>query len=112
MSEFYEELNTDATSLIHEFGTEFGMRRPPALDPITKVPKGAPTDYVMRAVQTKLDIRLVQAGKAETGDRMYLATSEADVLVGDRMVSGGTVLAVTPLRPADTTLLYKVQIRG
>lgn len=112
MTEFYEDLNTDATALIHEFGTEFGMRRPAALDPITKVPVGQPTDYIMRAVQTRLDIRLVQAGKAETGDRMYLATTEATVQVGDRMISGGTVLAVTAVKPADDTLLYKVQVRG
>ncbi|AXH72328.1 MAG: putative structural protein [Caudoviricetes sp.] len=112
MSEFYDDLQADATQLIHEFGTVFGMIRPGTLDPITKVPSGATTNYSMSAVQTKLDYRLVAAGKAEVNDRMYLATAEAEVHVGDRMVSGGTVLMVLPLRPADDTIIYKVQVRG
>ena len=108
----YAGLQSTATRLLKKFGksadlvsiTETGF------DPITGQPGTDTTTTSVSAVFVGINSKWTDKFAIEQGDAVALVESGTEPKQNDTL-DGWTVIAVEPLKPADTVLMYRCHLR-
>ena len=108
----YAGLQSTATRLLKKFGksadlvsiTETGF------DPVTGQPGTTTTTTSVSAVFVGINSKWTDKFAIEQGDAVALVESGTEPKQNDTL-DGWTVIAVEPLKPADTVLMYRCHLR-
>lgn len=112
----YEGMAASATSMLERFGTSVDLLprvvTGPKNNPAVTFPNALPTLGVILAFKAKeIDGERI----TERDRKVLLASDQQEPQIKDRLRVGGVdyeIVQVAPLRPATTTLMYTLQIRG
>lgn len=120
MSSFdYGRSASTATRLITRFGQMGAVRRiTPGNGPDYDPGPGTPTDYPARFVITEYDNREIDGTRIQATDRKAMVSPDleiepktTDLLIG----SDGrklTIVSISPIKPAETVIVWQLQVRG
>lgn len=118
---FYNEIITEVQALLEEFGTEYAIRTPPEIDPVTFTETASTTRSAFGVVSNSeigstlaMQLNAVASTNNEYNAKAVLLLSPTaapqaaeEVMVDGRWYSLGKV---KPVRPADVTVLYTLEL--
>ena len=115
----YAAAAADANALIRDAGQLGAIRRPGAMTGPSYDPEpGPPTDHPARFVLLRYKTMEIDGTRVQASDRKALVAPgglTVEPTLSDQLVEAdGTVwsiVRVEPLRPAETTVLYTLQVR-
>ena len=84
-------------------------------DPLTGGTQGAIEDIDLFAVDLSIDKSFVDGERIKTTDRMVIMSSDTKPVTDNKVIVGTVehlILAIEPVSPAGTDVIYKVVIRG
>ena len=112
----YLKLNVLAKKLIEKNGKTFTLRKKVegTYDPANNSISIATTDSTFYGVLKNYYHSYFDNQTIKRGDKLLIASSTVEIEVQDVILEGSTkwnVINVEEIKPADTNLLYKVQVR-
>lgn len=115
MSFDYAKIQDAASAQINKFGRDCVLKRinkgtfNPANSTFTG---GIETSETIKAVFTDIEEKNIDGQTTRRGDKMVLisAKNTAQPVIGD-MIDDWKILNVVEVKPADTALIYKAQVR-
>jgi hypothetical protein len=114
----YARPRATADRLIKRYGMAGKLIRAKERDPYDPNPAEGFDEYPCRVVVTEFSLRDRESSLIEANDRKLLIAAEGLAVEPkgeDRIEVGGAsfeIVAVMPLKPADTAILYTVQARS
>ena len=114
---FYGDLAQTALELLQEFGAAATLKRQSAgsYDPSTGADTVSETSLTTTAAVFAYDQKYIDGTLILQGDQRAYLSNEQEPRQGDLLAWNGTdyrVIAVKPLSPAGTVVLYEAQLRG
>ena len=114
---FYGDLAQTALELLQEFGAAATLKRQSAgsYDPSTGADAVSETSLSTTAAVFAYDQKYIDGTLILQGDQRAYLSNEQEPQQGDLLAWGGAdwrVVAVKPLSPAGTVVLYEAQLRG
>ena len=115
----YDRAANTASRLIKNFGREVILQRPVTdingyskFNPINgKYPDNAMESFTVSVVKTRFDKEWTDQYPVQVGDQLLLMEAGVVYPKNNDEIEGYKVVRVQPLEPADTAILFKVQIR-
>lgn len=117
MTQFYDNLQATATTLLTRFGRDIVVRRESggSIDPVTgAVVAGSVTDTTVKGILKTYPDRLIDGTRIKESDRMIIINAIIEPLTTDQIILGSDVwhpVEVKSSNPAGTPLVYFVQVR-
>lgn len=116
---FYPNLSATAARMLGDRGQRMTLRKqtPGAYDPATGVATVASADHAVTGAVFDFPALLIDGTRIQVGDRKVLLAAQGLAVepdVGDLLLVGSTllhVIAVKPLAPAGTPVIYTLQAR-
>lgn len=116
MSTFNQSKQTKFTNVLKKTGRQltFTTTSGGAYDPgLGYTPPDAAPNYVKWCVQDKYSVMEISTGAANVGD-VKLIAENGDYKTGDTVSIDGAIYRImnaTPIKPAETVMVYELQVR-
>lgn len=116
--DFYDEMAATVTELLDEFGRPLVLRRKSeaSYDPATgQTTGGGLLELDTIGLFRTITAEYAMANQVLSGDRMVILGPAQEPMATDRLLAGTEVLTIVKIetvKPADTALAYRLQVRG
>lgn len=113
----YERLNATVIRLLSTYGQDISIKRDvgKSINPLTgDVTAGTTSTLTSKGVLTRFPDKLIDGTKIKKSDRLLVLDSTNAVLLTDRFVVDSeewSAVDIETIKPADTALAYRVQVR-
>lgn len=112
---FYDDMAQTAQEMINEFGRDITRHRPGgSYDPGTDINTDSGIDFSVKAVFTEFKQSEIDGTIIVRGDKKALISSVTAPVMNDLLIDGAEqyrIVNVETIKPGDTEILYKAQVR-